>query len=183
MGRITVPEPSVPLVDPNTGMVSTRWFPVLKGLERNAAADPGLAMSHIVVGAPTDGDKGDGTINAEEIYEGGNRVFVQGGNADAGVTYSPADHGTVSSGSITPNPLDGPKQVVTNAGAFQINATSQTGDVELHIINGTGAGAVTFAGFSKKWVGDSLNTTTGHEFVVFIYGYGTKSAYLIKALQ
>lgn len=183
MGRIQVPDKGVPLVDPRTGIVDPRWFAnVFKKLEGNAAADPGL-LGHIVVGEPTGGDQGAGSINAEEVYEDGKRVFVQAGNAAAGVTYTPHDHGTKSSGSITPNPLDGPKQVVTNAGAFQINATSQVGDVELRVINASGAGAITFSGFSKKWNGDALDTTSGHEFVIFIYGYGSKASYVIKALQ
>jgi hypothetical protein len=184
MGRIQVPDKSVPLVDPNTGIVDARWFSnVFKKLEGNAAADPGLGMSHIVVGEPADGDKGDGSINAEEIYEDGKRVFVQAGNADAGVTYTPCDHGVVSGGSITPDPSSGPKQVVVNNGAFQINATAEIGDLELRIINGSSAGSVTFSGFSKKWPSDTMATTDGNEYAVFIFGYGSKIAYLIKALQ
>jgi len=180
--RITVPEPSVPLVYPDSGRVSERCYPLLKGLERNSADDPGI-LDHIVVGSPTDGDQGAGTVNAEELYEDGKRVFVQAGNAAAGVTYTPCDHGVVSGGSITPNPSNGPKQVVVNNGAFQINATAEIGDLELRIINGSGAGSVTFSGFSKKWPSDTMATTDGNEYAVFIFGYGSKIAYLIKALQ
>lgn len=90
---------------------------------------------------------------------------------------------TISAGVITPNPSTSLKQSVTNNGAFTINATGQVGDVELHITNGPTAGAVAFAGFTKQWAGDLLDTVNGHQFVVFIYGFNGATAYIIKALQ
>ena len=90
---------------------------------------------------------------------------------------------TPSGGAITPNPSTSLKQAVTNNAALTINATSQVGDVELHITNGASAGAVTFSGFDKQWTGDSLDTVNGHHFVVFIYGFNGKRVYIIKALQ
>ena len=84
---------------------------------------------------------------------------------------------------VTVNPSAGLKQNLTNnVAGFTIAATAEIGDLELHVTNGASAGVLTFSGF-KQWPGDVLDTTNGHEFVVFIFGYGAKAAYTIKALQ
>jgi hypothetical protein len=87
------------------------------------------------------------------------------------------------SGTITPNPSSSLKQSVTNNGAFTIAATAEVGDVELFVSNGASAGAIAFSGFTKQWAGDALDTVNGHAFVIFIYGFGGNSAYLVKAMQ
>jgi hypothetical protein len=111
-------------------------------------------------------------------------VIKQGGVPVATVTSTLINLGTPGAGTtVTPNPSNGFKQQVTNNAAFTIAATGQVGDVELLIVNGAAAGAVTFTGFDKQFVGDALDTVSGHQFVVLIYGFGTKKAYLIKALQ
>lgn len=172
--RLPMPSPGVPMDDP-------RWYAWFQQLERRNVGDPN-ALDSLVVGAPTDDDMGAGTINAEEIYEDGNRVFVQTGGAAGGVSYTEFSHGTAGA-SITPNPSVCPKQYVVNNGAFTIVATSEVGDVELRVENGSTPGAITFSGFNKNWTGDPLTVTGGHQFIIFIYGYSAKKAYLIKALQ
>jgi hypothetical protein len=109
----------------------------------------------------------------------GNQSLVGGFQETPFAIAQPANGGT-----ITPNPSDNLKQTVTNNGAFTIAATAEVGDVELLITNGASAGAVSFSGFNKAWTGDALDATSGHSFVVFIYGLPNGlSAYLIKALQ
>jgi len=127
----------------------------------------------------------DGVADFPELYEDGKRAFVQTGNATGGLSITPFDHGTPANGAtITPDPSVCQKQTVTNnASGFTIAATSEVGDLELRVINGASAGNISFSGFDKQWTGDSLTTTNGHQFVIFIYGYGDKAAYLIKALQ
>lgn len=140
----------------------------------------------IIVGSPSGGDKGNGTLNAEEIYEDGKRVFVQEGNATKGLQHTPVDHGTVSSGTVTLSPLDGFFQKLTNNGAFTLNAsTSYCGSVVLHVTNGASAGAVTFGGdFLKKYPSGSLTTTNGHKFTITVYFFGSdKADYSIQARQ
>ena len=91
--------------------------------------------------------------------------------------------GTVS-GTITPNPSAGIKQSLTNNGAFTFAATSEVGDCQVEVINGATAGAITFSGFTKNYAGDALDTTNGHKFVIFVYGFGADGAdYMIKARQ
>lgn len=138
-----------------------------------------------VFGNPAGGNLGDNTINAEEVYEDGNRVLTVAGGLSltGGFTHTPHDFGTLSTGTITPNPSEGLKQKVTVTGGITINPTTEVGDLELHVINGAGAAAPSFGAGFKQWVGDPFTTTTGHEFAVFIFGYGSKAAYLVKALQ
>lgn len=119
---------------------------------------------------------------------GGSNVLTVAGaqTLTGGFQETPFDLGTPTNGStVTPNPSNNLKQkVANNVAGFTIAATAQVGDVELLITNGASAGAITFSGFTKQWTGDSLDTTSGHVFVVFIYGMPNgNSAYLIKALQ
>lgn len=102
-----------------------------------------------------------------------------------GFTEQEFDNGTPANGAtITIDPSVNLKQTLTNnVAGFTIAATAECGDVELRIVNGPSAGTVTFSGFDKQWTGDALDTVNGHQFVVFIYGFIAKKAYLIKALQ
>jgi len=105
-----------------------------------------------------------------------------------GFSEVPYSLGTISSGSITPNPLNNLKQTLINGGAFTLNAPTIVGDIELYITNNASAGTITFSGFTKQWAGDILDTTNGHEFVIFIYCFknnagSVKTSYLIKAMQ
>ncbi len=95
------------------------------------------------------------------------------------------DNGTPAAAStITPKPSKGLKQKVTNNAAFTIAATSEVGDLELLVINGASAGAITLSGFTKQFPSDAFDTVNGHMFLVFIYGIdGTHSAVVVKALQ
>lgn len=107
-------------------------------------------------------------------------------NIQAGFTETEVNLGTPANGTtITLDPLNGLKQTLTNnVSGFTIQAPADIGDIELRIVNGATAGAIAFTGFTKQFTGDGLDTTTGHQFEVFIYGFGGgKSAYLIKALQ
>lgn len=128
---------------------------------------------------------GAGVADYPELYEDGKRVFVQTGNATGGLTITEYDIGTPTNGStVTPNPSNALKQKLTNnVAGFTIAATSEIGDVELRVTNGASAGTISFSGFDKQWTGDSLTTTNGHQFVIFIYGFDGKQAYIIKALQ
>jgi hypothetical protein len=126
-------------------------------------------------------------FNWTTIQENGNEVLtVAGGRTiTGGFQETEVSLGTPTNGStVTPNPGDSLKQTLTNnVAGFTIAATAQVGDVELRIVNGASAGTITFSGFDKQWAGDSLDTTSGHQFIAFIYGFGAKKAYILKALQ
>lgn len=120
------------------------------------------------------------------LTSGGNAVLtvIGGQTLTGGFTETPFDFGSVTSGTITPNPSKCLKQKVTNNGAFAIAATAEIGDVELLITNGASAGAISFSGFTKQFTGDALDTTNGHKFVVFIYAFDAGvTACVVKALQ
>lgn len=89
-----------------------------------------------------------------------------------------------STGSITVDCGKNPVQYVANTGAFTINAPSNDGACDVQIENGSGAGAVTFSGFSEGAnTGDPLDTTSGHKFVVGITRIHGTSHYAISAVQ
>lgn len=120
------------------------------------------------------------------LTSGGNAVLtVAGGQTlTGGFNETVFDFGSVTTGTITPNPSKSLKQKVTNNGAFAIAATAEVGDLELLITNGASAGAISFTGFTKQFTGDALDTTSGHKFVVFIYAFDTGvTACVVKALQ
>lgn len=120
----------------------------------------------------------------EETLDNGVLAPSGGSEVTGGFTFEPYDHGTVSSGSITPNPSQCLKQTVTNNGAFTLNATTECGDVELHVTNGASAGTITFSGFVKKYTSDPITTTNTHKFIIMIFGWGALGAdYVIKARQ
>lgn len=116
----------------------------------------------------------------------GSILTTAGGQAlIGGFTEVEFDLGTPANGStITVDPSSNLKQTLTNnVAGFTIDATAECGDVELRIVNGASAGTITFSGFDKQWTSDPLDTVSGNQFIVFIYGFVAKKAYLIKALQ
>ena len=176
--RLPVPAQTVPMDDP-------RWYAWFQSLERRNVSDPN-AIDSLVIGAPTDGNEGPGTINAEALYEDGKRVYVQKGNATDGLDHTVYSLGTQSSGTLTIDPLNGFYQNVTNGGAFVLSPRSSTywGSCLLHITNNGSAGAITFTGWTKAMIGDPLTTTNTSKFAIYMYFYGASgSDYIIKARQ
>lgn len=137
----------------------------------------------LVVGSPTGGNKGAGSINAQTIFENNNEVFSQTGTASGGLVITPYSFGTVTSSTIAPSPATCLKQTVTNNGTLVVSAPSLVGDIELVVTNAASATSFSLSGFSKQFTGDAYATTNGNAYVVFIYGFGSKTACIIKALQ
>lgn len=71
--------------------------------------------------------------------------------------------GTITSGTVTPDPGDRPLQHYTNGGAHTLAPGSNTGYYLLDITNNGSAGAITTSGWTKV-SGDSFTTTNGHKF-------------------
>ena len=92
------------------------------------------------------------------------------------------DHGTVSTGTITPDPSDSYTHKVVNNGAFTIAATSESGRLLLLITNGASAGSVTFSGFDKQIAGDLMETTPGNIYAVYIWSVNGKQFYQIRSI-
>lgn len=129
-----------------------------------------------------DGDAVDSSVAAANILVDGDiGTTVQGYDADtlkadtddnltAGFTSTADNDGTQSSGTYTPDPAGGNLKRIVNGGAFTFAAPSASGDYTLivQITNNASAGTITFSGFAVTPTGDSLTTTDGHDFFVFI---------------
>ena len=102
---------------------------------------------------------------------------------DGGIRPTAFDIGTVSSGTTTPDPGNGPIQKLTNNGAFTLAATSNDGGLDLMITNGATAGAITFSGFSKAVTGDTYATTNTNKYLIRIERINSISFYQITAMQ
>ena len=90
----------------------------------------------------------------------------------------------LTTGSITVDCGKNPGQYIANTGAFTLTAPANDGECILQIENGSGAGAVTWSGFSEgSNTGDALDTTNGHYFQVSVVRIHAKAHYLITALQ
>jgi len=100
-----------------------------------------------------------------------------------GFRFTTYNAGTVSSGTFTPDAYNGNYQVYTNAGAHTLATPAPDCAMDIMVINGTGAGAITFSGFAGGTTGDALTTTVGHRFIISIRRIAGYSAYLVKALQ
>lgn len=127
-----------------------------------------------------------GSITAAgPVTIGGLNPFLQGGEADEGLDHNWVDHGTVTSGTLTIDPMDGFFHKVTANGTFAISpAANRGGSCILHVTNGATAGTVTFSGWSKKYPSASLTTTSGNKFAIPMYFFDAEGAdYMIQARQ
>jgi hypothetical protein len=89
-----------------------------------------------------------------------------------------------ATGNLTVDCGSRPTQSITNGGAFTITAPSNDGYCVLLVTNNASAGTITFSGFSVGTnTGDTLTTTNGNKFMIFIYRVSASSTYSIKALQ
>jgi hypothetical protein len=86
--------------------------------------------------------------------------------------------------SFTVDPGDRPIQYGTNSGAITITAPANDGSCLLFVTNDGSAGSITFSGFTVgASTGDSLTTTNGSKFSIFIWRANGTAAYSIFAHQ
>ena len=71
--------------------------------------------------------------------------------------------GTITTGTVTPDPGDRPMQHYTNGGAHTLAPGSNAGFYTLDITNNGSAGAITTSGWTKV-AGSVFTTTNGHKF-------------------
>jgi hypothetical protein len=135
------------------------------------------------VDAPLDG-KLYGRQSGAWIAVGAQFLLVAGNQTTTGgFCFTSANIGTVSTGTITPNAMAGNYQYYTNAGAHTLLAPLVDCAIDILMTNGTGAGAVTFSGFTVGTTGDTLTTTVGNKFIFSVRRINGIATYLIKALQ
>lgn len=90
--------------------------------------------------------------------------------------------GTITTGTVTPDPGDRPLQHYTNNGAHTLAPGSNTGSYLLDITNAASAGAITTSGWTKK-VGDAFTTTNGHKFRCSCSVGDAGSLLVVQAMQ
>ena len=104
----------------------------------------------------------------------------------AGFSSQTVDSGTKSSGTFTPDPDAGNFQHFVNGGAHTLGVPAKNCTMVLLMKCGGSAGTLTTSSYTKV-DGDSLTTTNGHEFFLYLTRYSdgstTFSALTVKALQ
>ena len=105
-------------------------------------------------------------------------------NLTAGYTATADNDGTKSSGTYTPAPSGGNLKRIVNGGAFTLAAPTAAGDYTLVIqmTNNASAGAITVSGFSKQ-AGDTLTTTDGDDFFLYITKINGFTSLTVQELQ
>jgi hypothetical protein len=110
---------------------------------------------------------GEGTKDVTNFSRAANLMVLDAedqGPIAGGADVTSKSLGTISSGTVTPDPGDRQMQHYTNDGAHTLapHATKK-GSFYLDITNGASAGAITTSGWTKV-TGDSFTTTNGHKF-------------------
>jgi hypothetical protein len=90
-------------------------------------------------------------------------INVQDQTITGGANVTSLSLGTISTGTVTPDPGDRPMQHYTNNGAHTLAPGAVVGYYLLDITNGASAGAITTSGWTKV-AGDSFTTTNGNKF-------------------
>jgi hypothetical protein len=111
-------------------------------------------------------------------------VTSAGGQSFSGGFTATAFAQTITA-NYQPSPINGNLQSITNgANAKSFLAPNVAGDYTLQVLltNASGAGAITFSGFTFV-EGDDLTLTAGHRFLLFITKIGTAVYMTVRALQ
>lgn len=99
-----------------------------------------------------------------------------------GVIPTSKDLGTITTGTVTPNPGARALQHYINGGAHTLGVSGNAGSTLLDITNNGSAGAITTSAFTKV-VGDVFTTTNGHKFRCSITIGNAGSLLSVQAMQ
>lgn len=150
----------------NTGNTVSRTS-VLRSSNADAAVNFSAGTKVIFVTNPADG----------AIF--GNR---EGQTVTGGANITSKDLGTISSGTVTPDPGNRALQHYTNGGAHTLAPSANAGACFVDITNNGSAGAITTSGFTKV-TGDAFTTTNGNKFRCHISVGNGGSLLSVQALQ
>jgi len=103
-------------------------------------------------------------------------------NLTKGFTATSYSAGTQSSGTYTPDPVNGNFQHATNGGAHTLAPPTSVCTIVVEYLNNGSAGAITTSGFTNV-TGDAFNTTNTNKFVCFITKTNSYSQLHVQALQ
>jgi hypothetical protein len=85
----------------------------------------------------------------------------------AGFATTPYNAGTQTTGTFTPNEVNGNMQYAVNGGAHTLAPPTNNGTIIIQYTNNGSAGAITTSGFTKV-SGDAPGTTSGDDFLANI---------------
>ena len=150
----------------------------------------GAALASFKAGSLGVGQAASGTAGeiraTGAITTGGNAVLSTAGNATitGGFRITSFNLGNTSGATITPNALSSNYQYASNNGAGTIAAPTADCAIDILLQNTTGAGAITFTGFTVVAgnIGDPLTTTTTAKFIISIRRIIGVSTYIIKQI-
>lgn len=107
-----------------------------------------------------------------------------GQTTTGGFKFTPYNIGTISSGTLTPNPFNQNYQYYTNNGAHTLAAPTSDCAIDVLMTNGASAVNPSFSGFTVgAVVGDPLNPTVNNKFLISIRRINSIATYTVKALQ
>lgn len=143
----------------------------LAGIEAGAQVNPTVGTTAGTVAAGNDARLNDNAkLNVEDqTLVGGARVTSK-------------DLGTITNGTVTPDPGDRPLQHYVNNGAHSLAPGSNGGSYMLDITNGASAGAITLSGWTKT-AGDAFTLTSGHKFRLHCSVGNAGSLLIVQAMQ
>lgn len=90
--------------------------------------------------------------------------------------------GTITTGTVTPDPGDRPMQHYTNNGAHTLSPGTNRGAYYLDILNDSSAGAITKSGWTKE-SGAAFTTTNTHKFRCYCSVGENGSSIAVEAFQ
>jgi hypothetical protein len=99
-----------------------------------------------------------------------------------GAQYTADADGTKSSGTYTPAYTTGNIKTATNGGAHTLAPQSGDGTIVIQYTNDGSAGSITTSGWDIV-TGDSVTTTSGHDFMMYLTVVGAFQHLHIVALQ
>lgn len=91
------------------------------------------------------------------------KLDVEDQTLTGGARVTSKSLGTITTGTVTPDPGDRPQQHYTNGGAHTLAPGANAGSYLLDITNNSSAGAITTSGWTLV-EGDDFTTTNGHKF-------------------
>ena len=115
-------------------------------------------------------------------YASAAKLDVEDQTLTGGARVTSKNLGTVSSGTLTPDPGDRQMQHYTNNGAHTLAPGTNVGSYLLDITNGASAGAITTSGWTKV-SGAAFTTTNGHKFRCSCTIGNGGSLLIVEALQ
>jgi hypothetical protein len=134
----------------------------------------GIALAQGITG----GGGGSTDLSAYARLDTSDQTLSGGANVTA------AGLGTKTSGTVTIDCGTNPLQFLTNGGGFTLAAPAADGSCSVLVTNNGSAGTITPSGFTVGInTGDSLDTTSGHKFIIDVRRINGTAMYSIQAAQ